>query len=79
MLEEVLKALSTGHTWSVDELSEKLGMTKENTLAAIAFLEQANYIKRIKFCAANGSCGKCHACEGMDILNAGPIMWEVVK
>lgn len=48
-------------------------------MAAIAFLEQANYIKRIKFCAANGFCGNCHACEGMDILNAGPIMWEVVK
>lgn len=79
MLEDILKLIGTGQAWSVNALSEKLGITKESTLAAIEFLEQEKYIKRVNFCNGNRKCGNCHACEGMEMLSTQPLMWEIMK
>lgn len=79
MLENILRLIGTGQAWSVDDLSKELGSTKESILAAIEFLEQTKYIKRVKLCNCTGQCGNCHACDGMELLSTQPFMWEIVK
>lgn len=79
MLTELLNLIALGKAWSIDDLSKELGVSKEQVLAGINFLEQSNYIKRVDFRCCTGQCGNCHACEGMELLSAQPLMWELVK
>lgn len=80
MLEAILELLGYGQAWSIDNLSIELGISREMVCAAISFLEQSKYIKRVGQNNCNGNCKNCHNCEGTELLSTQPcILFAIDK
>ncbi|MGL5438002.1 MAG: HTH domain-containing protein [Lachnospiraceae bacterium] len=74
MAEKILELLKDGKAVTVEELADKLRVSREEINACIQFLSQLGYIRA--FVPGHSCEGGCSSCSGCEKPFAYPVMWE---
>lgn len=90
-MQKLLELLKDGNSRTLEILANELGMTTEDVMRRMEYLERIGVIRRVLKSFENKECGNCGPCSGCDgcasickgcipqnaVLNMGE-MWEIV-
>lgn len=83
MFVKLIRLLSEGKTYSVQELSRKLGVSIETLRGYIDYLSEKDLLSQVDFeqeeNACTGNCAACKGCKGLRekrTLKNMPTLWE---
>ncbi len=80
MFAKLIHLLSEGKTYSLQELSRKLGISKETLRGYIDYLSEKNLLSQPDFekeeNACAGNCAGCKGCAGRKTFKNAPTLWE---
>lgn len=80
MFVKLIHLLREGKTYSLQELSQKLGVSKETLRGYIDYLSEKDLLWQPDFeqeeNACTGNCAGCKACAGRKTFKNAPTLWE---
>lgn len=86
MFAKLIHLLSEGKTYSLQEMSRKLGVSKETLRGYIDYLSEKDLLSQVNFEKEENACaGNCVGCKGCKVCGEKeafenlPILWEIKR